>query len=83
MSEIVKYKKEDLSKKLLGRCQVCVNGGKNIFPDGIDFDPTKNCHYFNDINDDDPQEENYDCGAYMHQDAYEELRGLIKNKSYG
>ena len=55
MPEIVKYKREDLSKKLLGRCQVCVNGGKNIFPDGIDFDPTKNCHYFNDINDDDPQ----------------------------
>ena len=41
MPEIVKYKREDLSKKLLGRCQVCVNGGKNIFPDGIDFDPTK------------------------------------------
>ena len=41
-----------------------------------DFDPTKDCHYFNDINDDDPREENYDCGAYMHQDAYEELRYL-------
>lgn len=83
MPEIVKYTREDLSKKLLGRCQVCVNGGKNIFPDGIDFDTIKDCHYFNDINDDDPREENYDCGAYMHQDAYEELRGLIKNKSYG
>ena len=78
MSEIVKYKREDLSKKLLGRCQVCVNGGKNIFPDGIDFDPIKDCHYFNDINDDDPQEENYDCGAYMHQDAYEELKMFNK-----
>lgn len=76
MPEIVKYTKEDLSKKLLGRCQVCVNGGKNIFPDGIDFDPIKDCYYFNDINDDDPREENYDCGAYMHQDAYEELRYL-------
>lgn len=83
MPEIVKYKREDLSKKLLGRCQVCVNGGKNIFPDGIDFDPTKNCYYFNDINDDDPREENYDCGEYMHQDDYEKLRNLIKNKNYG
>lgn len=78
MPEIVKYTREDLSKKLLGRCQVCVNGGKNIFPDGIDFDPIKDCHYFNDINDDDPREENYDCGAYMHQDAYEEFKRFNK-----
>ena len=50
MSEIVKYKREDLSKKLLGRCQVCVNGGKNIFLDGIDFDHRKDGYYFTDIN---------------------------------
>ena len=29
----MKYKREELSKKLLGRCQVCVHGGQNIFPD--------------------------------------------------
>lgn len=72
------YKREELSKKLLGRCQVCVHGGQNIFPDCVDFDPTKDCYYFDDINDDDPREEDYDCGAYMHIDDYNELRNKIK-----
>lgn len=72
------YKKEELSKKLLNRCQVCVNGGRNIFPDCLDFDPTKDCYYFDDINDDDPREEDYDCGAYMHIDTYKELHKLLK-----
>lgn len=75
-----KYAKDQLSKKLLYRCQECVNGGHNSFPDCLDFDPTKDCHYFDDINDDDPREEDYDCGAYMHQDTYDELCELIKNK---
>lgn len=73
------YEKSELSKKLLLRCQVCAHGGCNIFPDGIDFDPTKDCYYFDDINDDDPREEDYDCGAYMHVDDYNELKKLIKN----
>ena len=70
------YVKEELSKNLLKRCQVCVNGGqnKNIFPKCLDFDPIQNCIYFDDINDDDPREEDYDCGAYMHIDTYNELR---------
>ena len=68
------YVKEELSKNLLKQCQVCVNGGQNIFPKCLDFDPTQNCIYFDDINDDDPREEDYDCGAYMHIDTYEELR---------
>ena len=72
------YKKEELSKNLLLRCQSCCNGGQNIFPDCLDFDPTKNCIYFDDINDDDPREEDYDCGAYMHIDDYKELRNKIK-----
>lgn len=70
------YKREELSKKLLERCQVCINGGKNIFPDCVDFDPTKDCYYFGDLNDDDPRDECYDCGAYMHADDYTELRKL-------
>ena len=70
------YKREELSKKLLERCQVCINGGKNIFPDCVDFDPIKDCYYFDDINDDDPRDECYDCGAYMHDDDYTELRKL-------
>ena len=44
----------------------------------VRFDPTKNCYYFDDINDDDPREEDYDCGAYMHVDDYNELRNSIK-----
>ena len=68
------YKREKLSSKLLKRCQVCVNGGRNIFPDGIDFDPTKNCMYFDDINDDDPREEDYDCVAYMHINDYNKIK---------
>ena len=59
---------------------MCVNGGQDIFPDCLDFDPTKNCYYFDDINDDDPREEDYDCGAYMHIDDYNELNQLTKNK---
>lgn len=74
----MKYKREELSKELLSRCQVCAHGGKNIFPDCIDFDPTQNCYYFDDINDDDPREEDYDCGAYMHINTYNELRNNIK-----
>jgi len=74
----MEYKREELSKKLLSRCQVCVNGGQNKFPNCVDFDPTKNCYYFDDINDDDPREEDYDCGAYMHVDDYNELRNQIK-----
>ena len=35
----MEYKREELSKKLLIRCQVCVNGGQNKFPDCLDFDP--------------------------------------------
>ena len=73
------YRREELSKKLLSRCQVCVHGGRNIFPDGIDFDPIKDCFYFNDINDDDPREEDYDCGAYMHINDYNELQNLINH----
>lgn len=68
------YKKEELSEKLLTRCQVCCHGGQNIFPDGIDFDPIKSCIYFGDINDDDPREDDYDCGAFMHMDDYNELK---------
>ena len=73
------YKREELSKKLLERCQVCINGGKNIFPDCVDFDPTKNCYYFDDINNDDPREESYDCEAYMHADDYNELIKLCND----
>lgn len=73
------YKREELSKKLLARCQVCHNGGRNIFPDGVDFDPTKDCLYFDDINDDDPREDDYDCGAYIHEDDYNQLKNMIKN----
>ena len=43
---------------------------KWVYEDGTDFDPTKDCYYFDDINDDDPREEDYDCGAYMHVDDY-------------
>ena len=73
------YKREELSKNLLKRCQVCVNGGQNIFPDCIDFDPINHCYYFDDINDDDPRDEDYDCGAYMHIDDYQELKKSIRN----
>lgn len=68
------YKREELSQNLLKHCQVCAHGGRNIFPDGIDFDPTKDCYYFDDINDDDPREDDYDCGAYIHIDDYNELK---------
>ena len=74
----MEYKREELSKKLLGRCQVCINGGQNIFSYFVDFDQNKDCYYFDDINDDDPREEDYDCGAYMHVNDYNELRNLIK-----
>ena len=70
----MKYKKEELSKRLLQRCQMCCNGGRDIFPDCLDFDPTQDCIYFDDINDDDPRDEDYDCGAYMHIDVYNELK---------
>ena len=73
------YKKEELSKNLLKRCMVCHYGGQNIFPDCLDVDPIVDCPYFDDINDDDPREEDYDCGAYMHEDSWEELTQLIKN----
>ena len=76
----MKYKREELSKKLLGRCQVCVHGGQNIFPDCVAFDPIQDCYYFDDINDDDPREEYYDCGAYMHVDDYNELQKMINKK---
>lgn len=75
------YKLEELSKKLLERCQVCKNGGRNIFPDCVDFDPTKDCYYFDDINDDDPRDEDYDCGAYMHIDDYHELKELLNTSN--
>jgi len=65
----------EISPNLLKRCQVCVNGGQNKCND---FDPTKNCYYFDDINDNDPREEDYDCGAYMHVNDYNELRNNIK-----
>ena len=68
------YKIEELSKKLLERCQVCINGGKNIFPDCVDFDPIKDCLYFDVMNDDDPRDEDYDCLSYMHIDNNGELR---------
>lgn len=68
-----KYKKEELSKNLLERCTRCYNGGKNIFPDYLDFNPITDCFYFNDINDDDPRDENYDCGAFIDVDTYNEL----------
>ena len=70
------YKREELSKKLLMRCQKCHHGGRDIFPDCIEFDPTKNCIYFDDIFDDDPRQDDYDCGAYMSQKTYEELQRL-------
>jgi hypothetical protein len=69
-----KYKKEELSKNLLERCARCYNGGKNIFPDYLDFNPITDCFYFDDINDDDPRDENYDCGAFIDVDTYNELR---------
>jgi hypothetical protein len=74
------YVISEISPKLRMRCQVCVNGGQNIFPDCLDFDPTKSCYYFDDINDDDPRDDDYDCGAYMHVDDYENLKKQIKNK---
>jgi hypothetical protein len=73
----MKYKKEELSKKLLERCQTCINGGKDIFPNYLDFDPIKDCYYFDDTNDDDPRDDDYDCGAYMHINDYKELKKLI------
>ena len=72
------YKKENLSKTLLQRCMVCHNGGRNIFPNCLDFNPITDCYYFDDINDDDPTDEYYDCGAYIHEDTYKELHNLIK-----
>lgn len=72
------YNRNELSPKLLERCMTCCNGGCNIFPDCLDFDPTKNCYYFDDINDDDPREDDYDCGAYMHIDTYNELKNSLK-----
>lgn len=74
------YKKEELSKKLLERCMKCHHGGQNIFPDCLDVDPITDCIYFDDINDDDPREEDYDCGAYMHENDWEELSNLVKNR---
>lgn len=71
------YEKEKLSKQLLERCQVCHNGGQNIFPDCVDFNPITSCIYFDDINDDDPYAEDYDCGAYIHQNDYNELQDLL------
>lgn len=76
MSELTR---EQLSKKLLFRCQECINGGQNKFPDCLDFNPITDCYYFDDINDDDPTEEDYDCGAYMHAETHEELRHMMKN----
>ena len=73
------YKKEKLSKRLsarlskrLERCQVCHNGGQDIFPDCVDFNPITSCIYFDD-NDD-------DCAAYMHQDDYNKLQDLLCKK---
>lgn len=71
-------KREDLSKNLLGRCQVCVHGGKDIFPDGIDFDPTKDCPYFGDVNDITKCADDYDCGYYLHNDDFEDIYIKIK-----
>lgn len=48
---MIKYNREDVSKDLLRKCQVCMHGGKDVFPDCVDFDPTKNCSYFNNVND--------------------------------
>ena len=28
-----------------------MHGGKDVFPYCVDFDPTKNCSYFNNVND--------------------------------
>lgn len=73
----MEYTKENISKNLLLRCQKCFCGGQNKFPECLDFDPTKDCIYFDDINDDDPRDEDYDCGAYMCVDDYNELRNMI------
>lgn len=70
--------KNELNKKLLQNCMMCHHGGQNIFPDCLDVDPTVDCYYFDDINDDDPRDENYDCGAYIHEDTYQELHNLVK-----
>lgn len=48
---MIKYNREDISKDLLRKCQVCMHGGKDVFPDCVDFDPTENCSYFNNVND--------------------------------
>ena len=74
----MKYIRSELSKSLLLRCQECAHGGQNKFPDCLDFNPIKDCYYFDDINDDDPRDDDYDCGAYMHINDYNELKNLIK-----
>lgn len=38
------------SSELLMKCQVCIHGGKDIFPDCVDFDPIMNCPFFHDEN---------------------------------
>ena len=38
--------KEELSKNLLLKCQKCFYGGQNKFPECLDFDPIKDCLYF-------------------------------------
>ena len=48
---MIKYNREDVSKDLLIKCQVCMHVGKDVFPDCVDFDPTENCSYFNNVND--------------------------------
>ena len=66
------YKKEEISKTLLTRCQMCVNGGQNKFPDCLDFDPTKDCYYFDDIN---------DIARVHRMDLYEHLGTQKERKS--
>ena len=66
--------KEELSKNLLLKCQKCFYGGQNKFPACLDFDPIKDCLYFDVMNDNDPRDEDYDCLSYMHIDNNGELR---------
>lgn len=73
-------KREDLHPNLLKRCQECAFGGRNEFPNCVDFDPVEQCYYFDDISDDDPTVEEYKCPQYMHVDDYNELRNKITNK---
>jgi len=37
--------------ELLLQCQECIYGGKNIFPNCLDFDPSTNCNYYNNVSD--------------------------------